>query len=111
MIIFDIIGRKKLFEDFWPKEDSIILDAISKLGPLPFKMFHAWPNHFKFFKKDGFWQEDQKLKKSELSRSLTVRLRKCMESESSSNTFSYGDAEFQSLEKLLRSMLQYEPNN
>lgn len=111
MTIFDIMGRSKLFEDFWPKEDSIILDAISTLGPLPSKMFHAWPNRSKFFKEDGSWQEDRKPKESELSRSLTVRLRECMESESNSNTFGYGDAELQSLEKLLRSMLQYEPNN
>ena len=111
MTIVDIMGRSKLFEDFSPDEDSIILDAITTLGPIPFKMLRAWPNRSKFFKEDGSWLEDRKPVGYDFSSSLTDRLRECMKSEPHYQTFGHCDAELQSLEKLLRSMLQYEPNN
>ena len=108
MTIFDIMGRSNLLNHDWPDEDSTILSAVSILGPLPSKMLQAWPNHSKSFKEDGSWLEDQK---PLASRSLTTRLRECMQNESRFKTFGHGDAELQSLEKLLCSMLQYEPNN
>lgn len=111
MTIVDIMGRSKLFEDFSPDKDSIILDAITTLGPIPFKMLRACSNHSKFFKEDGFWLEDRKPVKSDFSSSVTDRLRECMKSEPHYQTFGHCDAELQSLEKSLRSMLQYEPNN
>ena len=44
MTTFDILGRRKLFEEHWPDEDTIILEAIDTLGPLPSNMWEAWPN-------------------------------------------------------------------
>lgn len=111
MAIFNILGRDKIFQDLWPDEDSVVLEAISTFGPLPPKMWQAWPNRSKFFKDDGSWQEDTKPPDSELSRSLANRLRDCMEHEADSEVYGYSDVELRSLEKMLRSMLKYEPND
>ena len=111
MAIFNILGRDKIFQDLWPDEDSVVLEAISTFGPLPPKMWQAWPNRSKFFKDDSSWQEDQKPPNSELSRSLANRLRECMEHEADSEIYGYSDVELRSLEKMLRSMLKYEPND
>lgn len=53
MTIFDILGRGKVYRDFWPDEDTVVLEAISTFGPLPPKIWQAWPNLSKFFKDDG----------------------------------------------------------
>lgn len=111
MAIFNILGRDKIFQDLWPDEDSVVLEAISTFGPLPPKMWQAWPNRSKFFKDDGPWQEDKKPPDSELSRSLANRLRDCMEHEADSEIYGYSDVELWSLEKMLRSMLKYELND
>jgi len=110
MAIFDILGRGKLFQDCWPDEDTVVLEAISTFGPLPPKMWQAWPNRSKYFKDDGSWQDENPLE-SRISRPLAHRLRDCMEHEACSTIYGYSDIELRSLEKMLRSMLQYEPNN
>lgn len=111
MAIFDILGRGKLFQDGWPDEDTVVFEAISTFGPLPQNMWSAWPNRSKFFKDDGSWQEDKRPLGSETSRPLANRLRHCMEHEDQSKIYGYSDVELRSLEKMLRSMLQYEPGD
>lgn len=44
------------------------------------------------------------------SRSLTDRIRDCMEHEADSKTYGHSEEELPSSEELLRSMLQYESN-
>ena len=110
MAIIDILGHAKLFQDCWPDEDSVVLEAIRTFGPLPPKMWRAWPNRSQFFNDDGSWQEGEMPLEPESSRSLTNRLRDCMEHEDDSKTYGYSEGELRSLEELLRSMLQYEPN-
>ena len=110
MAIFDILGHTKLFQDCWPDEDDVVLEAISTFGPLPPNMWRAWPNRSKFFKDDGSWQDGKKLPESDISRSLTDRLYDCMEHETHSETYGYSDEELRSLEHMLRLMLQYEPS-
>ena len=109
MAIFDILGHSKLFQDLWPDEDSVVLEAISTFGPLPPNMWRVWPSRSKFFKEDGSWQEGKKPYESGNSTSFTDRLRECMEHDADSKTYGYSDEELRSLERLLRSMLQYEP--
>lgn len=60
MAIFDILGHTRLFQGWWPDEDSVILEAIKTFGPLPPKMWRAWPNRSEFFKDDGSWQEGER---------------------------------------------------
>ena len=111
MAIFEILGHEKLFEGWWPDEDTIILEAISTLSPSPPTMWQAWPKRSKFFKDDGSWQEDKKPQESEISRPLANRIRDCMEHEAHSKRYGYLDEELRSLEDMLRSMLQYEPSD
>ena len=111
MVIFDILGHAKLFQDCLPDEDSVVLEAIRTLDPLPPKMWRAWPNRPKFFKDHGSWQEGERPPESESLTSLTDRLRGCTEEhEADSKIYGYCEEELRSLEMMLRSMLQYEPN-
>lgn len=60
MAIFDILGHTRLFQGWWPDEDSVVLEAIKTFGPLPPKMWRAWPNRSEIFKDDGSWQEGER---------------------------------------------------
>ena len=112
MAIFDILGRSKLFQDYWSDDDTVVLEAINTFGPLPSKMWHTWPNRSQFFKDDGSWQEEHRSSEFEISRTLTRRIRDSMgQKEGESEAFGYREAELKSLEEMLRSMLQYEPQN
>ena len=113
MVIFDILGRRKLFYDYFADEDMVVLEAISTLGPLPPKMWHAWPNRSKFFKDGGSWQEAHKPSDSEVSLALTQRIREYLGQQGGETEalFGYPEAELKSLEEMLRSMLQYEPKD
>ena len=109
MTIIDILGRGKLFEDLWPDEDTIILESISTLGPLPTEMWHAWVNRSNYFKDDGSSvKEGGALNNT--SKPLTVRLRENIETKPEATPLVYSEEELQSLETTLRSMLHYEPN-
>ena len=112
MAIFDILGRNKLFHDYWSDDDTVVLEAINTFGPLPPKMWHTWPNRSQFAKDDGSWQEEHRPSESETSQTLTRRITDSMgQKGGESEAFGYSDAELKSLEEMLRSMLQYEPEN
>lgn len=111
MVIFEILGRSKLFQDPWLNDDELVLEAINTLGPLPPKMWQTWPNRSKIFKDDGSWQEANRPSESEVQPTLTDRIRVCMGQDGGSEAFGYTEIELKSLEKMLRSMLQYEPES
>ena len=114
MTIFAILGRSRLFDVYWPNDDAVVLEAINALGPLPPNMWRTWPNRSKFFQDDGSWQEAKRPSESDISPpTLSHRIRDAMRQErgGESAVFGYPEAELESLEKMLRSMLQYEPKD
>ena len=96
MAILDILGRSKLFQDYWPEDDTVVLKAINTFGPLPLTMWQSWPNRPQFFKDDRSWQEAHKS-----SESVTDRIRDSMAHGGESEAFGYTAAELKSLEKML----------
>ena len=108
MTIFEILGNRNLIGIFWRTEDELITQAIETLGPLPSSMWQAWSNRSKYFNNDGSWVEEREPKDP---KPFAVRLRDRMRNDTDPAKPVYSDAELMSLEKLLRSMLQYEPNN
>ncbi|KAL9123837.1 MAG: hypothetical protein Q9217_006775 [Psora testacea] len=111
MAIFDILGRSKLFQAYWPDDDTVVLEAINTFGPLPPKMWQTWPHRSQFFRDDGSWQEAKRPSESEISPTLTDRIRDSMGQGGESEAFGYPELELKSIEKMLQSMLQYEPRN
>ena len=126
--IAHILGCRKLFDDFWPDEDTLILESIDTLGPLPTEMWQAWTKRSKHFKNDGSSVQDEKAppeatsnrpqyinadgsiwSPTEASGPLAARLRENMGTNSKSMRYGHSPAELQSLETLLRALLQYEP--
>ena len=111
MAIFDILGRSKLFQDSWPDDDTVVLEAINTFGPLPPTMWQTWPNRSQFFKDDGSWQDGKRPSGSKISPTLTDRIRDSMGQGGESEAFGYTELELKSIEKMLQSMLQYEPKD
>ena len=111
MTIFNMLGRNRLFQDYWANDDTLVLEAINTIGPLPPNMWQTWPNRSKFFKDDGSWQEAKRPSRSESQPTLTDRIRDCMGQKRESEIFGYSEMELISVEKMLRSMLQYEPES
>lgn len=111
LTLFDLLGRSHLFECFWPTEDLVLVQAIGTLGSLPAKWWQAWPNRSKFFKKDGSYQEDLGPAISHFPTPLAEKIRRCIGREAHCATYGFSEPEMQSLEALLRSMLQYEPKD
>ena len=109
--IFDIVGHDKLFQHHFLTEDTVILEAISTLGQLTPKMLQSWPNRSMFFKDDGSWQEAAKPSGSEFSRPLIDRLRASISHENRSTFYGHLNEDLRSLEKMLLSMLRYDPND
>lgn len=109
--ISDIVGRDKLFQHHFQTEDTVILEAISTLGQLPPKMLQSWPNRSMFFGDNGSWQEAAKPSELELSRPLIDRLRTSVSHETHSTIYGHSDEELRSMEKMLLSMLRYDPND
>lgn len=101
--IFDILGRRHLFEGFVPTEDDALVEIISALGPLPKRWWDCWKNKSIFFNDDGSWK-DNNGRHDPFSRPLSERISKMDR-----------DKEFDldeklSIEKLLKGMLTYEPS-
>ena len=111
MTIFDILGRNPLFQDYWPDADTVLCKAIDTFGPLPPKIWQSWPSRSQYFKDDGSWQEAARPSEEEILPTLTDRIRDSLGLREESETFGYTEVELKSLEKMLRSMLQYEPEN
>jgi len=109
LTVFEILGRGALFERFFPDEDTVLLEAISTLGPLPPKWWQAWPNRSTFFKDDGSFQEGLEILTN--PRPLAERLRRSLGRETDTAAYGFGESEMGSLEELLMSMLRYEPQD
>ena len=103
--IYEIMGERPLFEGFMPDRDDIAAEMVSCLGPLPRPWWEAWQARGEFFNEDGSWRTDMTRPYEPKSRSLLLRLQKMGRQKTSE----FSTAEMESLEKMLRTMLEYDP--
>ncbi|KAL8951482.1 MAG: hypothetical protein Q9222_002536 [Ikaeria aurantiellina] len=103
--MFEIFGDGPLFEGFFPDRDDIIAEMVSCLGPLPQHWWDTWQAGRDFFVDNGVWRTETTRKYSLVSRPLTTRIQEM--GRQADPKFSAAEAE--SVERLLFSMLQYEP--
>ncbi|KAL8916565.1 MAG: hypothetical protein Q9208_008436 [Pyrenodesmia sp. 3 TL-2023] len=103
--IFEIMGERTLFEGFVPDRDDIIAEMVSCLGPLPQHWWEAWEHRGDFFVDNGVWRTDMTRSHDPKSRPLLQRFKNMGRNAESEFTA----AEVESLERMLRAMLEYEP--
>lgn len=103
--IFAHILRTPLKPGFFPDRDDIIAEMIGALGPLPQDWWTIWKARGEFFKVDGSWRTDMMRIHDPISRPLSQRLQNI--GRQNDPEFSIEEAE--SLERMLRAMLEYKP--
>jgi serine/threonine-protein kinase SRPK3 len=106
--LYEIFGERPLFEGFMPDEDHVIAEMISTLGPLPKNWWDTWQHKSEFFNEDPSWNADSERQHAPYSRPLPERLRIMGRGEDPA-TCEFTPAEMESIEKLLRGMLTYDP--
>lgn len=97
------MSNRHLFEDWLGDTDTILQENVSALGRLPQEWWDRWEERGEFFEVDGTWKE--KDGRRAVSRSLLLR---CQQMGREEDAHFWKDEVF-ALEKMLRSMLQYEP--
>ena len=102
--LYNLLGERDLFEGFMPDEDHVIAEMISTLSNLPQRWWDRWEKKADFFLQDGSWNSDTHRAHAPWSRPLSERLG-LMGREGE-----FGPDEMASLEKMLRAMLAYEPD-
>ncbi len=103
--IYEIMGERPLFEGFMPDRDDIISEMVSTLGPLPQHWWDAWKLRGEFFVDNGVWRKEMRRPYESKSRPLLERLNNMGRQKESE----FSAAEIESLERMLRTMLEYEP--
>ena len=103
--IFEIYGKRPLFETGFYDEDDLIAEMVSCLGILPLPWWNAWQARDEFFRSDGTWREDMKRLHDPVSRPLRQRI----EEMGRKGDPEFSKEEADSLESMLRGMLEYEP--
>ena len=103
--IYEIMGERPLFEGLFPDRDDIISEMVSTLGLLPRHWWDTWSAREEFFNEDGSWKTDMKRHYDAKSRPLLLRVQQNGRQKDPEFT----DAEIESLTKMLRSMLEYDP--
>lgn len=101
--LYNLLGKRSLFEGFMPDEDHAIAEMISTLGNLPSRWWDRWQKKEDFFLEDGTWDPDTHRAHAPWSRPLRERMG-LMGREGE-----FSPEEMASLEKMLRAMLAYEP--
>ncbi len=109
--VFDIFGKRSLFEAFMPDKDSVLLEMISTLGMLPDRWWRKWDNRSQYFFTDGT-QNTTTMTQTQEPRPLALRIEQMRLGQGGQ----LGEAPEQlnaedlaGLQKLLTSMLRYEP--
>ena len=111
--IFEIFGKRSLFEGFMPDPDSVILEMISTLEMLPDRWWSKWRNRSLYMLEDGTRKADSITSPSGEPRPLALRVKKMRlnRNEQLAEASEQLNAEDSAgLHKLLASMLRYEPS-
>ena len=103
--LYEILGERPLFECVLPDVDYIIAEMVSCLGLLPRPWWDAWRARDEFFAEDGSWRTDMSRIHDSKSRPLLLRIQRNGRKDPE-----FSAVEIESLEKLLRAMLEYEPS-
>ena len=103
--LYEILGKRPLFEGFLPGKDDIAAEMVSTLGLLPQQWWDSWQARGEFFHEDGTWRTDMKRYHDPKSRPLAMRI----EVMGRKDDPDFSENEAVSLEKMLRYMLTYEP--
>ena len=103
--IYEIMGERPLFEGFMPDRDDVLAEMVSALGPLPKPWWDAWHGRVEFFLGDGSWRTDMTRAHDSKSRPLLLRLQEM----GRENDPEFSATEIESLEKMLKGMLEYDP--
>ncbi|KAL8840026.1 MAG: hypothetical protein Q9170_001510 [Blastenia crenularia] len=105
--VFEILGDGTLFEGFFADRDYVIAENVSCLGPLPEDWWDLWKAGKEFFVENGVWQPPCEMKRPHDSKSRPLAMRIQQMGREADPEFSAAEAEC--LEKMLRSMLRWEP--
>lgn len=109
--IFEVFGKRSLFEGFMPDPDAVILEMISTLGMLPDRWWSKWRNRSLYLLDDGTRKANSISSPFDEPRPLALRVQKmrlnCNEQfvEDSEQLTAEGAA---GLHKVLASLLRYE---
>ena len=100
------MGERPLFEGFMPDRDDILAEMVSALGPLPQPWWDSWKARGEFFNENGAWGTDMTRGHDAKSRPLLLRIQEM----GRENDADFLADEIESLEKMMRAMLEYEPS-
>lgn len=106
--LYEILGERPLFEGFMADEDHVVAEMISTLGSLPKRWWLNWTARNDYFLNVGSWKQDTTRRHAPYSRPLSERLRIMSRGEGAAGD-EFSSSELAMLERLLRSMLTYEP--
>lgn len=104
--IYEIIGDGRLFEEYFDDRDDGIREMISALGRAPAAWWDAWEKKGLYVDEDGEWRSDRKARYQAKSRPLSLRIQK----NGREGDAGFTAAEKACLEKMMRSMLEWEPD-
>lgn len=102
--LYILLGERNLFEGFMPDEDHVVAEMISTLGNLPKRWWDRWEKKEDFFLQDGSWDTNTHRAHAPWFRPLSERLGLM------GRAGEFSPDEMASLEKMLRAMLTYEPD-
>lgn len=101
--LYNLLGTGNLFDGSMPDQDHAVAEMISTLGYPPKRGWDRWQKRADFFLDDGSWKSGTNRAHAPWSRPLIERMA-LMDREGE-----FELDEIACLEKLLRSMLTYEP--
>lgn len=104
--LYEILGERPLFEGFMPDKDDVIAEMVSCLGILPEYWWKSWLARADFFHWDGAWRTDMERCHDPKSRPLLLRIQQMGREDDAI----FSPDESVALEKMLRSMLEYNPS-
>lgn len=111
--IFDIFGKRTLFEAFMPHPDDVLVEMISTLGMLPDRWWNKWENRNQYFHSNGVLNTDNKLYFHDEPRPLSLRVERMrlnLRAPMKKVPEQLNAEDSAGLLNLLTSMLKYEPS-
>lgn len=111
--IFDIFGKRALFEAFAPHPDDVFVEMISTLGMLPDRWWNKWETRDQYCHSNGVLNTDNKLCFHDEPRPLSLRVERMrlnLRAPMKTVPEQLNTEDSAGLLNLLASMLKYEPS-
>ncbi|OJD16090.1 CMGC/SRPK protein kinase [Emergomyces pasteurianus Ep9510] len=110
VVLYEVMGKRPLFETFAWDPDDIIAEMVNTLGQLPDRWWNSWDNRSEFFNSDGSWVTNFKRISTPDFRRLHQRMWDMGRGETPETCeWDVAGGEFQALEDMLRAMMTFEP--